>query len=105
MAKIIRIVTYIFGFAIGVACIIFPFVTHAATNNAVAMAIFGVAVILAMIFVVAWNKAGEYSAGAGTADTGLSSIVKLTDNQWMIVLAIIAGGFILAVVAALVIPH
>jgi uncharacterized iron-regulated membrane protein len=102
-----RIITYILGFGAGAACIISPFVTHASTNNAVAMAIFGVAIIVAMILIVMWNKAGKskFDAGAGSEDHGLSATVDMETSQWLIVLAVVAGGLILAIVAHLVIPH
>jgi hypothetical protein len=102
-----RIITYVLGFGAGVACIVVPFVIHASTNDAVAMAIFGVALIVAMILIVMWNKAGKskFDAGAGSEDHGGSATVDLENNQLFIVLAVIAGGLILAIVAHLVIPH
>ena len=103
-----RIIPYILGFGAGAACIIVPFfITHASTNNAVAMAIFGVAIIVAMILIVMWNKAGKskFDAGAGSADQGLSSTVDMETNQWLIVLAVLAGGLVLAILAAVLIPH
>lgn len=97
-----KLITYILGFGVGAACIIYPLVTHAAANNTVALIIFGVALIVAMVLIVMWNKSGKIG-GAGSG-TGGSSTIDMEDNQWMIVLAIIVGGLVLAIVAHFVIP-
>jgi hypothetical protein len=97
-----KLVTYILGFGVGAACIVYPLVTHAAANNTVALIIFGVALIVAMILVVRWNKAGKL--GGAVSGTGGSSGIQLEDNQLMIVLGIGAGGLVLALVAHFLIP-
>ena len=97
-----KLITYILGFGVGAACIVYPLVTHAAANNTVALIIFGVALIVAMILIVRWNKAGKL--GGASSGTGGSSSIDLEDNQWMIVLGIVVGGLVLAIIAHFVIP-
>jgi hypothetical protein len=94
-----KIIAYIVGFAAALGCIIVPLATHASTHGTVAMIIFGAALLASMILMVAWNKAGKLTAGAGTASLGLSANFDLETWQWVIVFAIIAVGVAGAVIA------
>ena len=98
-----KIIAYVVGFAAALGCIIFPLATHASAGGTVAMIIFGAALLAAMILMVAWNKAGTVTAGAGTADLGLSANFNLETWQWIVVFAIIAVGVAGAVIAGAVI--
>jgi hypothetical protein len=98
-----KIVAYVVGFAAALGCIIFPLATHASTGGTVAMIIFGAALLVAMILMVVWNKAGTVTAGAGTADLGLSANFDLETSQWFVVFGIIAAGVAGAAIAGAVI--
>jgi hypothetical protein len=98
-----KIVVYIIGFVASLGSIIFPLVTHASTHGTVAMILFGAALLAAMILMVIWNKSGTVTAGAGTADLGLSANFDLDTWQWVVVFAIIAVGTAAAVIAGSVI--
>lgn len=98
-----KIVVYIIGFAAALGCFIFPFVTHASTHGTIALILFGVALLAAMILMVVWDKAGTVSAGAGTEDRGLSVNFDLETWQWVVIFVIIAAGTAAAVIVGLVI--
>jgi hypothetical protein len=98
-----KYVAYIVGFAAGLGCIIVPLATHASTHATVALILFGVALIAAMILMVVWNKSGTVTAGAGDADIGLSANFDLDTWQWVVVFVIIAVGAAAAVIAGTVI--
>jgi hypothetical protein len=94
-----KIIAYIVGFAAAVGCIVVPLATHASTHATVAMIIFGVALLAAMILMVVWNKSGTVTAGAGDADIGLSANFDLDGWQWAIVFVIVAVGIAGAAIA------
>jgi hypothetical protein len=96
---IMKIVAYIIGFAAALGCIIVPLATHASTQGTVALILFGVALLAAMILMVIWNKSGKVTAGAGDADLGLSANFDLETWQWVVVFGIIAVGTAAAVLA------
>jgi hypothetical protein len=96
---IMKIVAYIVGFAAALGCIIVPLVTHASTHGTVALILFGLALLAAMILMVVWNKSGKITAGAGDVDMGLSANFDLDTWQWMVVFGIIVVGTVAAVLA------
>jgi hypothetical protein len=95
-----KIITYVVGFGAAAGSIAFgiiSFAGHKPVHQSLPLLIFGVFLLVAMIFVAAWNKAGTPSAGAGDTDTGLSSAVDLNDGQWVLVIALVAVGLIGAI--------
>jgi hypothetical protein len=95
-----KVGAYIVGFGAAAGSIAFgiiSFAGHKPVHNSLPLLIFGVCLLVAMILVASWNKAGTVSAGAGDTDTGLSGAVDLDDGQWVIVIAIIVVGVIGAV--------
>jgi hypothetical protein len=98
-----KIVVYIVGFLAALGAIIVPWATGAATKGSVAMTLFGAALLVAMILMVAWNKSGTLSAGAGDADLGLSANFELDGWQWVVIAIIVAAGTAAAIIAGTVI--
>jgi len=95
MSTAVKIGAYVVGFGAAAGSIVMGIVNfagHKPVHNSLPLIVFGVPLLVAMILMVAWNKSGTLTAGAGDADTGLSANFDLDTGQWVIVFALVVVG-------------
>lgn len=95
MSTAMKIGAYVVGFGAAAGSIavgIINFAGHKPVHNSLPLIVFGAPLLVAMILMVAWNKSGTLTAGAGDADTGLSANFDLEGGQWAIVFGLVLVG-------------
>jgi hypothetical protein len=100
MATPMTIGAYVVGFGAAAGSIavgIINFAGHKPVHNSLPLIVFGAPLLVAMFLMLAWNKAGTVSAGAGTEDTGLSASFDLDTGQWVIIFGLVLIGAVAGV--------